>query len=151
MKLQCVQLAFLPVYWLVLQLSWQFVGVEGFITGILDLFPHPVNGFVRREVIAAVCCLLCFVIDLSMVTEVRYFWNLKGWPTKESGVMSKLYKTKGLCIFLFCCIEASKKKRSSSTDYTEITWRLSGEAQESNVSFNGSSLESTRRETMIMV
>ncbi|XP_073447917.1 sodium- and chloride-dependent creatine transporter 1-like [Aquarana catesbeiana] len=54
---------------LVLGLDSQFVGVEGFITGILDLFPHPVNGFVRREVIAAVCCLLCFVIDLSMVTE----------------------------------------------------------------------------------
>nr|DBA18558.1 TPA: hypothetical protein GDO54_016790 [Pyxicephalus adspersus] len=54
---------------LVLGLDSQFVGVEGFITGILDLFPHPVNGFVRREVTAALCCLLCFVIDLSMVTE----------------------------------------------------------------------------------
>ncbi|KAM9326887.1 sodium- and chloride-dependent creatine transporter 1-like [Gastrophryne carolinensis] len=54
---------------LVLGLDSQFVGVEGFITGIMDLFPHPINGFVRREVIAALCCLLCFIIDLSMVTE----------------------------------------------------------------------------------
>ncbi|XP_063797185.1 sodium- and chloride-dependent creatine transporter 1-like isoform X2 [Pseudophryne corroboree] len=54
---------------LVLGLDSQFVGVEGFITGILDLFPHPINGFLRREVIAALCCLLCFIIDLSMVTE----------------------------------------------------------------------------------
>lgn len=45
------------------------MGVEGFITGIMDLFPQPINGFVRREVIAALCCLLCFIIDLSMVTE----------------------------------------------------------------------------------
>ncbi|XP_018431636.1 PREDICTED: sodium- and chloride-dependent creatine transporter 1-like isoform X1 [Nanorana parkeri] len=54
---------------LVLGLDSQFVGVEGFITGILDLFPHPATGVVRREVTAAFCCLLCFVIDLSMVTE----------------------------------------------------------------------------------
>ncbi|KAM4011802.1 LOW QUALITY PROTEIN: sodium- and chloride-dependent creatine transporter 1-like [Anomaloglossus baeobatrachus] len=54
---------------LVLGLDSQFVGVEGFITGILDLFPQPINGFVRREVTAALCCLLCFIIDLSMVTE----------------------------------------------------------------------------------
>ncbi|XP_075430575.1 sodium- and chloride-dependent creatine transporter 1-like isoform X2 [Ascaphus truei] len=54
---------------LVLGLDSQFVGVEGFITGIMDLFPHPINGFVRREVTAALCCLLCFIIDLSMVTE----------------------------------------------------------------------------------
>uniref|UniRef100_A0A8C5QTM8 Transporter n=1 Tax=Leptobrachium leishanense TaxID=445787 RepID=A0A8C5QTM8_9ANUR len=54
---------------LVLGLDSQFVGVEGFITGIMDLFPHPINGFVRREVIAALCCLVCFIIDLSMVTE----------------------------------------------------------------------------------
>ncbi|KAG8538600.1 hypothetical protein GDO81_022373 [Engystomops pustulosus] len=54
---------------LVLGLDSQFVGVEGFITGILDLFPQPMTGFVRREVTAALCCLLCFIIDLSMVTE----------------------------------------------------------------------------------
>nr|XP_033782604.1 sodium- and chloride-dependent creatine transporter 1-like [Geotrypetes seraphini] len=54
---------------LVLGLDSQFVGVEGFITGILDLFPHPINGFVRREITAALCCLVCFIIDLSMVTE----------------------------------------------------------------------------------
>ncbi|KAG8435971.1 hypothetical protein GDO86_007170 [Hymenochirus boettgeri] len=54
---------------LILGLDSQFVGVEGFITGIMDLFPQPINGFVRREVTAALCCLVCFIIDLSMVTE----------------------------------------------------------------------------------
>lgn len=45
----------------------QFVGVEGFVTGILDLLPSKFN---KREITVAICCVLCFVIDLSMVTQV---------------------------------------------------------------------------------
>lgn len=48
----------------------QFVGVEGFITGILDLFPQPGAGSLRRELTAALCCVVCCLIDLSMVTQV---------------------------------------------------------------------------------
>lgn len=48
----------------------QFVGVEGFITGILDLFPQPGAGSLRRELTAALCCVICCLIDLSMVTQV---------------------------------------------------------------------------------
>jgi len=44
--------------------------VEGFITGILDLFPQPGAGSLRRELTAAVCCIVCCLIDLSMVTQV---------------------------------------------------------------------------------
>ncbi|XP_069045665.1 sodium- and chloride-dependent creatine transporter 1 isoform X3 [Lepisosteus oculatus] len=54
---------------LILGLDSQFVGVEGFITGILDMLPGSLAGSVRREVVVAICCLTCFVIDLSMVTE----------------------------------------------------------------------------------
>nr|XP_025958494.1 sodium- and chloride-dependent creatine transporter 1 [Dromaius novaehollandiae] len=54
---------------LVLGLDSQFVGVEGFITGILDLFPQPGAGSLRRELTAALCCLVCCLIDLSMVTQ----------------------------------------------------------------------------------
>uniref|UniRef100_A0A8C5IU05 Transporter n=1 Tax=Junco hyemalis TaxID=40217 RepID=A0A8C5IU05_JUNHY len=54
---------------LVLGLDSQFVGVEGFITGILDLFPQPGAGSLRRELTAALCCIICFLIDLSMVTQ----------------------------------------------------------------------------------
>ncbi|KAL7986247.1 hypothetical protein Chor_011413 [Crotalus horridus] len=49
--------------------SCVFVGVEGFITGILDLFPQPAAASPRREITAAICCLVCCVIDLSMVTQ----------------------------------------------------------------------------------
>ncbi|KAK3539409.1 hypothetical protein QTP70_006464 [Hemibagrus guttatus] len=51
---------------LMLGLDSQFVGVEGFVTGILDLLPSNFN---KRELTVAVCCILCFVIDLSMVTQ----------------------------------------------------------------------------------
>ncbi|NWR80783.1 SC6A8 protein, partial [Centropus unirufus] len=47
----------------------QFVGVEGFVTAILDLFPQPAAGSMRREITAALCCVVCCLIDLSMVTR----------------------------------------------------------------------------------
>ncbi|XP_034447726.1 sodium- and chloride-dependent creatine transporter 1 isoform X1 [Hippoglossus hippoglossus] len=55
---------------LILGLDSQFVGVEGLITGIMDMLPpKSVLGSLRREVVAAICCFICFLIDMSMVTE----------------------------------------------------------------------------------
>ncbi|XP_043934667.1 sodium- and chloride-dependent creatine transporter 1-like [Protopterus annectens] len=54
---------------LILGLDSQFVGVEGFITGIMDLFPASYASVIRREVVVAFCCFICFIIDLSMITE----------------------------------------------------------------------------------
>ncbi|XP_052449035.1 sodium- and chloride-dependent creatine transporter 1-like isoform X2 [Carassius gibelio] len=55
---------------LVLGLDSQFVGVEGFITGIMDMLPpKSFLGSQRREVVVAICCFTCFTIDLSMVTQ----------------------------------------------------------------------------------
>ncbi|XP_064422441.1 sodium- and chloride-dependent creatine transporter 1-like [Latimeria chalumnae] len=54
---------------LVLGLDSQFVGVEGFITGIMDMLPNSLIGVMRRELVVAVCCLICFILDLSMVTK----------------------------------------------------------------------------------
>ncbi|XP_076023237.1 sodium- and chloride-dependent creatine transporter 1-like isoform X2 [Genypterus blacodes] len=54
----------------VLGLDSQFVGVEGLITGILDMVPpKSMLSSLQREVVAAICCIICFLIDLSMVTE----------------------------------------------------------------------------------
>ncbi|RVE70630.1 hypothetical protein OJAV_G00066470 [Oryzias javanicus] len=55
---------------LILGLDSQFVGVEGLITGIMDMLP-PKSALsnMRREVVAALCCIICFLIDMSMVTE----------------------------------------------------------------------------------
>uniref|UniRef100_A0A8D0AE72 Transporter n=1 Tax=Sander lucioperca TaxID=283035 RepID=A0A8D0AE72_SANLU len=52
---------------LILGLDSQFVGVEGLITGIMDMLPP--KSALRREVVAAICCVICFLIDMSMVTE----------------------------------------------------------------------------------
>uniref|UniRef100_A0A3B5LEF5 Si:ch211-117c9.5 n=1 Tax=Xiphophorus couchianus TaxID=32473 RepID=A0A3B5LEF5_9TELE len=55
---------------LVLGLDSQFVGVEGLITGLMDMLPpKSALATLRREVVAAICCIICFLIDLSMVTE----------------------------------------------------------------------------------
>ncbi|XP_067270430.1 sodium- and chloride-dependent creatine transporter 1 isoform X2 [Pseudorasbora parva] len=54
---------------LLLGLDSQFVGVEGFVTGILDLCPGKYYMRYQREIAVAICCLLCFIIDLSMVTQ----------------------------------------------------------------------------------
>ncbi|XP_061540344.1 sodium- and chloride-dependent creatine transporter 1 isoform X1 [Phycodurus eques] len=54
---------------LLLGLDSQFVGVEGFVTGILDLFPGKYEHRYKRELAVALCCFLCFIIDISMVTQ----------------------------------------------------------------------------------
>ncbi|TTF87019.1 Sodium- and chloride-dependent creatine transporter 1 [Bagarius yarrelli] len=60
---------------LMLGLGSQFVGVEGFITGILDLLPSKFN---KREIAVAVCCVSCFLIDLSMVTQIFDYYSASG-------------------------------------------------------------------------
>ncbi|XP_036596371.1 sodium- and chloride-dependent creatine transporter 1 [Trichosurus vulpecula] len=54
---------------LLLGLDSQFVGVEGFVTGLLDLLPASYYFRFHREISVALCCVVCFIIDLSMVTE----------------------------------------------------------------------------------
>lgn len=48
----------------------QFVGVEGFVTGILDIYPGKYSFRYQREIAVAISCTMCFIIDLSMVTQV---------------------------------------------------------------------------------
>uniref|UniRef100_A0A8C5CMP8 Transporter n=1 Tax=Gadus morhua TaxID=8049 RepID=A0A8C5CMP8_GADMO len=54
---------------LLLGLDSQFVGVEGFVTGMLDLYPGRSYHRYKREIAVAICCFLCFIIDLSMITQ----------------------------------------------------------------------------------
>ena len=54
---------------LILLICTQFVGVEGFLTAFIDLFPRQLRP--RRELFTALVCGICFLVGLSMVTQVR--------------------------------------------------------------------------------
>uniref|UniRef100_UPI00358F289E sodium- and chloride-dependent creatine transporter 1-like n=1 Tax=Myxine glutinosa TaxID=7769 RepID=UPI00358F289E len=53
---------------LLLGLDSQFAGVEGLVTGILDLLPASFRSCPRQLFVAIYCCLSC-LIALSMITE----------------------------------------------------------------------------------
>ena len=48
----------------------QFVGVEGFVTAIVDLFPQHLRRGHRKEIFIGLCSIFWFLLGLSMITEV---------------------------------------------------------------------------------
>ncbi|KAK2168453.1 hypothetical protein NP493_1231g00013 [Ridgeia piscesae] len=48
---------------------FQFVGVEGFVTAIVDMFPNQLRRDKRREIFIALVCFVSFLIGLTMVTN----------------------------------------------------------------------------------
>ena len=44
------------------------MGVEGFLTAIIDLFPKTLRP--RRALFAAVACMVWFIIEIPMITQV---------------------------------------------------------------------------------
>ncbi|KAL9966641.1 hypothetical protein ACROYT_G024749 [Oculina patagonica] len=54
---------------ILLGLDSEFVGIEGVVTGVVDLFPHHLRRGYRKEMFTAFVCAIWFLIGLSMVTE----------------------------------------------------------------------------------
>lgn len=46
------------------------MGVEGFVTAIVDLFPNHLRRGYRKEMFIGFMCIIWFLFGLSMVTEV---------------------------------------------------------------------------------
>jgi len=57
----------------IIGLDSQFVGVEGFITAVVDIYPHVLRIGHRREIFIAVVSFVSYIIALFMVTNVRNF------------------------------------------------------------------------------
>ncbi|XP_053551804.1 sodium- and chloride-dependent creatine transporter 1 [Bombina bombina] len=82
---------------LLLGLDSQFVGVEGFITAILDMLPARYYFRYQREVAVAVCCAVMFLIDLSMLTEGgMYVFQLFDYYSASG--MTLLWQTFWQCV-----------------------------------------------------
>lgn len=58
-------------------LDSQFVGVEGFVTAIVDLFPYTLRRPRQRELFIAVVSIVSYAIGLLMVTNVSYWYHNK--------------------------------------------------------------------------
>ncbi|XP_066436757.1 sodium- and chloride-dependent creatine transporter 1 [Eleutherodactylus coqui] len=84
---------------LLLGLDSQFVGVEGFITAILDLLPARYYFRFQREVAVAICCTAMFLIDISMLTEGgMYVFQLFDYYSASG--MTLLWQTFWQCVVI---------------------------------------------------
>ncbi len=62
----------------------QFVGVEGFVTAIVDEIPHILRKGYRKEIFIGVVCAVCYLVGLSMVTEVKRWSLCSSYATSDS-------------------------------------------------------------------
>ena len=59
-------------------LCFQFVGVEGVVTTIVDQYPHLLRKGYRKEVFIGIICIIMFFVGLSMVSNVSRFGGSGG-------------------------------------------------------------------------
>ncbi|XP_058969883.2 sodium- and chloride-dependent taurine transporter-like [Pocillopora verrucosa] len=54
---------------ILLGLDSEFVGIEGVVTAVVDLYPHYLRRGYRKEMFTAFVCVIWFLLGLAMVTE----------------------------------------------------------------------------------
>ncbi|XP_064157995.1 sodium- and chloride-dependent GABA transporter 2-like isoform X2 [Anguilla rostrata] len=100
---QAVAMMPLPQLWatcffimiILLGLDTQFVGMEGVITSVTDMFPTLLRRAGHREIFVLLFCLSCFILQLVMVTQGgMYVFQLFDY-----------YAFNGACVFFLCVFE----------------------------------------------
>ncbi|XP_014676670.1 PREDICTED: sodium- and chloride-dependent taurine transporter-like, partial [Priapulus caudatus] len=77
---------------LLLGVDSQFVGVEGFLTAVVDIFPGFLRKGYNREIFTAVVCFVSFLVGLAMVSQGGvYVFHL-----------FNNYAAAGFCLLWFC-------------------------------------------------
>ena len=66
---------------IMLGIGSQFVGVEGFVTAVVDVVPHYLRVGYRRQIFVAIVALISYLIGISMVTNVSTRCGIGIWDT----------------------------------------------------------------------